>query len=101
MVAEDRYVARDAADRVAVEYEPLDAVADVVAALEDGAPAVHEDAPGNVAFDWEIGDREATDAAFASAAHTVELDPAQQPPDPARDRARAPCSPRTTRPPAR
>ena len=58
VVAEDRYLARDAAERVAVDYEPLDAVADVVAALEDGAPAVHEDAPGNVAFDWEIGDRE-------------------------------------------
>ena len=74
VVAEDRYLARDAAERVAVDYEPLDAVADVVAALEDGAPAVHEDAPGNVAFDWEIGDRDAVDAAFASAANTVELD---------------------------
>ena len=74
VVAEDRYIARDAADRVAVDYEPLDAVADVVAALEDGAPTVHEDAPGNVAFDWEIGDKDAVDAAFAQAAHTVELD---------------------------
>ena len=74
VVAEDRYVARDAAERVAVDYEPLDAVADVVAALEDGAPEVHEDAPGNVAFDWEIGEKDPVDAAFAEAAHTVELD---------------------------
>ena len=74
VVAEDRYIARDAAERVAVDYEPLDAVADVVAALEDGAPTVHEDVPGNVAFDWEIGDKDAVDAAFAQAAQTVELD---------------------------
>ncbi len=74
VVAEDRYVARDAADRVAVDYEPLDAVADVVKALEDGAPTVHEEAPGNVAFNWEIGDREAVDRAFAEAARTVELE---------------------------
>ena len=74
VVAEDRYIARDAAERVAVDYEPLDAVADVVAALEDGAPTVHDDAPGNVAFDWEIGEKDPVDAAFAQAAHTVELD---------------------------
>ena len=74
VVAEDRYIARDAAERVAVDYEPLDAVADVVAALEDGAPTVHEDAPGNVAFDWEIGEKDPVDAAFEEAAHTVELD---------------------------
>ena len=74
VVAEDRYVARDAADLVEVDYEPLDAVADVLAAVEEGAPQVHPEAPGNVAFDWQLGDAEATAAAFADAAHTAEVD---------------------------
>jgi aerobic carbon-monoxide dehydrogenase large subunit len=73
VVAEDRYAARDAIDLVAVDYEPLPAVCDPKKAL--GAEArVHEEAPDNVAFDWEIGDSAATDAAFAAAAHTVSLD---------------------------
>ncbi len=69
VVAEDRYVARDAADLVEVDYEPLDAVTDVLAALEEGAPQLYPEAPGNVAFDWDLGDKEKTDAAF-EAAHT-------------------------------
>lgn len=73
VVAEDRYTARDAADLVEVEYEPLPAVTDPAAAVEDGAPLVHEDAPDNIAFDWEIGDKDKTDEAFAKAAHTVKL----------------------------
>ncbi|WP_435125663.1 xanthine dehydrogenase family protein molybdopterin-binding subunit [Halobaculum sp. D14] len=74
VVAEDRYVAHDAADAVAVDYERLDAVADPDDALADDAPTLHDDAEGNVAFEWEIGDDEKTDAAFDDAAHTVSLD---------------------------
>ncbi len=73
VLAEDRYTARDAADLVEVDYEPGDAVTDVLAAVEDGAPQVHEEAPGNVAFTWELGDAGATDAGFAKAAHTAEV----------------------------
>jgi carbon-monoxide dehydrogenase large subunit len=50
VVATDRYIARDAADLVEVEYEPLPAVADPEKALAAGAPAVHSEWPDNVAF---------------------------------------------------
>ncbi|MEM8931834.1 MAG: molybdopterin cofactor-binding domain-containing protein [Acidobacteriota bacterium] len=71
VVAEDRYVARDAADLVIVDYDPFDAVVDVDAALADGAPQVHAEAAGNVAFDWDLGDADKTAAAFEEAAHTL------------------------------
>jgi carbon-monoxide dehydrogenase large subunit len=50
VVATDRYIARDAADSVEVEYEPLPAVADPEKALAVGAPAVHPEWPDNIAF---------------------------------------------------
>lgn len=74
VVATSRAIARDAADLVEVDYDPHDAVTDVRAALDDGAPEVHTDAPGNLAFDWELGDSEATNAAFENAAHKVKVD---------------------------
>src|SRR5713101_4333509 len=49
----------------------LHAVANTEKAAQSGAPQLHDGAPGNVAFKWEIGDRGATDAAFKSAAVTV------------------------------
>ncbi|HVR30221.1 MAG TPA: molybdopterin cofactor-binding domain-containing protein [Thermoanaerobaculia bacterium] len=73
VVAEDRYVARDAADLVEVDYEPLGAVTDPEKAAAEGAPLLHDEAERNVAFDWEIGDRTRTDEAFAGAAHTAEI----------------------------
>lgn len=48
VVADSRYLAEDAVADVIVDYEPLDAVVDLEAALEDGAPRVHDDLPGNV-----------------------------------------------------
>lgn len=74
VIANDRYTAHDALELIEVEYEPLPAVADPYKAVQPGAPAVHDEAPDNVAFDWEIGDKAATDAAFAQAAHVVSLD---------------------------
>ncbi|MEL7061293.1 MAG: molybdopterin cofactor-binding domain-containing protein, partial [Acidobacteriota bacterium] len=73
VVADDRYVARDAADLVEVDYEPLDAVVDPREATADGAPKVHDDCDANIAFDWQLGDLERVDAAFAGAAHRVEV----------------------------
>jgi carbon-monoxide dehydrogenase large subunit len=70
VIADNAYVARDAAELVAVEYEVLPAVADTLTA-GDTATQVHDDAPGNRSFHWEIGDASATDAAFATAAHVV------------------------------
>src|SRR5580704_3062577 len=66
VVATDRYIARDAADLVEVDYEPLDAVTDVEKAIAPGAPAVHPEWPDNTAFNYhqEGGD---VDKAFADA----------------------------------
>ena len=47
--------ASDAVALVEVDYEPLDAVTDAEQATADGAPVVHDDAPGNLAFDWAVG----------------------------------------------
>lgn len=66
--------ARDAAERVEVEYEELPAVTSAMAALEAGAPQLHPEAEGNLIYDWEIGDEAATDAAIASAAHVTEME---------------------------
>ncbi len=52
VVATDRYIARDAADPIEVEYEPLPAVADPEKALAPGAPAVHPEWPDNIAFTY-------------------------------------------------
>jgi len=68
VVAEDRYVAEDAAELIAVDYEPLPAVTDVEAALAAGAPLVHADVPENRAarFPQRVGD---PDGGFRRAAH--------------------------------
>mgnify|MGYP000344960502 CR=1 FL=1 len=74
VVAEDRYLAEDAAEQVEVEYEELPSVADIRKAIEPGAPTVHDDAPGNVAFEWSLGDQAATDEAFQRADRVVRLE---------------------------
>ncbi|MCL8206607.1 MAG: carbon-monoxide dehydrogenase large subunit [Actinomycetia bacterium] len=73
VVAESRAVAEDGAQLVEVEYEPLPAVVDPHAALQPGAPVLREDRdpPSNRIFHWEVGDREATEAALARSAVTV------------------------------
>jgi carbon-monoxide dehydrogenase large subunit len=74
VVAETLAQARDAADMVEVDYEPLPAVALLEDAAKDGAPKVWDDNPnGNVAFQLMIGDPAVTDAAFAKAKHHVKL----------------------------
>ncbi len=74
VVATDRYLARDAADAVVVEFDPLDAVTDPLAATAADAPQLHDDAPSNTSFDWELGDSSKTDAAFAAAARTARVE---------------------------
>ena len=74
VVAETLTQARDAAELVEVDYEPLPAVVDLEDAAKDGAPKVWEDCPqGNVGFRLMFGNKEATDAAFAEAKHVVQL----------------------------
>ncbi len=74
VVAESALAAKDAAERIEVDYDPLPAVADVRDALAKGAPAVHDEAPGNVCYVWALGDKAAVDAAFAKAAHVTTLE---------------------------
>ena len=74
VIAESRAAAHAAADAVGVEIDPLPAVSDVPAALAPGAEPVWPGAPGNVLAQAQHGDSAATAAAFARAAHTVELD---------------------------
>ena len=74
VIAETRQQAKNAAELLVIDYEDLPAIAAVRDAVAPGAPLVHDDAPGNVCFDWHIGDKAIVDAAFAQAAHVVELD---------------------------
>src|SRR5262250_1408444 len=67
VIADSHEAAVDGAEKVKVDWEPLPAVTVTEKAAASGAPKIHDGAPGNVAFKWEIGDRAATDAAFKTA----------------------------------
>src|ERR1700733_7660071 len=73
VIAETITQAKDAAEKVTVDYEPLPAVIDAKAAVEAGAPRLYDDLP-NIMIDAEVGDAKATDEAFARAAHVTRLD---------------------------
>ena len=66
VVAMDRYQARDAADAVDVDYEPLKVTVDAVKATQKGAPQLHADVPSNLCFHWKVSGGD-IDAAFKSA----------------------------------
>ena len=74
VIAATPFEARDAAERVDVDYGPLPAVVDTVAAAAPGAPKVVSDAKDNIACEAHYGDSAAVGKAFASAAHVVALD---------------------------
>jgi aerobic carbon-monoxide dehydrogenase large subunit len=74
VVADMAEQARDAADLIAVTYRPLPAVVDATEALAPEAPRLWEEAPGNLSYRFERGDRAAVDAAVAKAAHIVEIE---------------------------
>jgi carbon-monoxide dehydrogenase large subunit len=71
VVAGSIAAARDAAELIAVEYEPLPAAVDTVHALGAGQPLVWDEAPGNLCFDWEVGDGPAVERAMTGARHRV------------------------------
>jgi carbon-monoxide dehydrogenase large subunit len=73
VVATSAAAAQDAAEAIEIEYRGLPAVVDARAALEPGAPQLHDDLPGNLSFDYVYGDEQATEAAFAKAAHVTRL----------------------------
>src|SRR5262249_19335636 len=74
VVAESASAARDALAGIAVDYDPLPAATDPVAALQPGAPQLWPEAAGNLDFIWADGDEAAVDAAFKTAKRTVALD---------------------------
>ena len=74
VVAETLAAAQDAAEAVAIDYEPSAAVAEAADALRPGAPVVWPAAPDNIGFAWRAGDAAAVEAAFAGAAHVTRLD---------------------------
>ncbi len=74
VVAETPQAAQDAAEAVILSIDSLPAIVSMQQALEEGAPALHDDAPGNVALTWHYGDSAKVAAAFASAAHVTRLE---------------------------
>ena len=74
VVAETAAAAIDAAEQVAVDYDTLPSVTEAAEALRPGAPTLWDEAPGNLAFIFQKGDRAATEAVLAAAAHVVELE---------------------------
>src|SRR5256884_718348 len=73
VVADTVDQARDAIEAVDVNWTPMPSVVGVVNAVKQGAPQVWPDKPGNVLFDVPVGDKQATDAAFAKAHAVAEI----------------------------
>ena len=74
VIAETLAQAKDAGEKVKVDYEVLPAVADPAKAQAQGAPLIHDVAPNNTIYQWHLGDQKATEAAFKSANHVTKLD---------------------------
>ena len=73
VVAETLAQARDAAEAVEVDYKPLPAIADTATARSSKV-VVHDVAPDNTVYEWHLGDKDATEAAFKKAKHVTTLD---------------------------
>ncbi len=73
IVAENQQAARDAAEAVLVDYDILASATDLATAMDAGQPLVWPQAPRNICFDWETGDKARTDSLFAQAAHVTRL----------------------------
>ncbi len=70
VIADDPYIAKDACEAIIVDYETLPVIVNPMQAADDTAPLIRDDKsnqPDNKVFDWEVGDRSATDRAFAEA----------------------------------
>ncbi len=74
VVAETLAAAKDAAELIEIAYAPLPAVTGTAEALAAEAPQIWDEAPRNLCFDYEVGDKPATDAAFAAAAQVTRID---------------------------
>ena len=74
VIGESLAAARDAAELIAVDYDPLPAAVDTARALDRGQPLVWDTAPGNLSFDWEVGDGAAVAQVMSEAHHRVVLE---------------------------
>jgi carbon-monoxide dehydrogenase large subunit len=74
VIADTKAEARDAAELIEVDYEALTPIIDTAEAVKANAPQVWPQAKNNICYDWHIGDKAATDAAFAKAHHVTKLD---------------------------
>ena len=74
VLAESLEQARDAAELVSVDYDPLPAAVRLSEAQSSGQPQLHDEAPNNTVYQWHLGDKAAADAAFARAAHRTRLE---------------------------
>jgi len=75
VVIADTYAqAKDAGEAVVVDYDVLPAAVGMADALAKGAPVIHDVAGDNTCYEWHLGDKAATDAAFARARHVTKLD---------------------------
>ncbi len=74
VIAATKQAAKDAAELIVVDYQDLPAAASLNEAVKPGAALVHDDAAGNVCYDWHIGDKAAMEAAFAGADRVVKLE---------------------------
>jgi aerobic carbon-monoxide dehydrogenase large subunit len=73
IVADTVKAARDAAEAIMIEYDEVPSVTTLAEAMAPGQPQVWSEAPGNIAFDWEIGDKAVAESLFASAAHVTKV----------------------------
>ena len=74
VIAETLGEAKDAAEAIRVDYEVLPAEVDTATAQSQGAAVIHDVAPDNTVYRWNLGDKAKTDAAFAAAKHVTKID---------------------------
>jgi aerobic carbon-monoxide dehydrogenase large subunit len=74
VIAETLAQAKDAAEKVVVDYDVLPAAVDVATTQNAGQPQVHSEAPNNTVYQWHLGDKAKVDAAFAAAKHVTKID---------------------------
>ncbi len=74
VIAESRQQGKDAAEKIAIDWQDLPGISSAEDAIRPGAALLHDEAAGNICYDWHLGDKAAVDAAFAKAQRTVTLD---------------------------
>jgi carbon-monoxide dehydrogenase large subunit len=74
VVAETLIQAKDAAEMILADFDPLPAITNTAGTVAEGAPQIYDAAANNVCFDWGMGDEAETDALFDKAAHVIELE---------------------------